>query len=269
MTPASPHAPVRCRVWTSADRSRPADWPCRRMTSSPGRRTSRSSAGLAFACATLSGLAAMMSSTTFSIAPRSVTCFMPRASTSARGSPPSCQTISNRSFAILPEMVPSPIRSTMAAELSGRHRRARNIPALLVEPPEQFVDHPVGGELAVAGLVGKSGQHGFKEVRALAFGHQHAGVVGRQAEVGDEARLLLVRQFRQIGLEIGDIGFAELQRQQVGIREIAVVVRLFLGAHRSGLALVRIEQPGFLVDRAAVLDDLDLAPRLVFDRLRR
>src|SRR4029453_14275970 len=51
------------------------------------------SCGLAFACATLSGLAAMMSSTTFSIAPRSVTCFMPRASTSARGSPPSSQTI--------------------------------------------------------------------------------------------------------------------------------------------------------------------------------
>ena len=44
-------------------------------------------------------------------------------------------------------------------------------------------------------------------------------------------------------------------------------MRLFLGAHRTGLALVRIEQPGFLVDRAAVLDDLDLAPRLVFDRL--
>src|SRR5665811_1460269 len=41
-------------------------------------------AGLALACATLSGLAAMMSSTTFAIAPRSVTCFMPRASTSAR-----------------------------------------------------------------------------------------------------------------------------------------------------------------------------------------
>src|SRR5665647_3950826 len=38
-------------------------------------------AGLALACATLSGLADMMSSTTFSIAPRSVTCFMPRAST--------------------------------------------------------------------------------------------------------------------------------------------------------------------------------------------
>jgi hypothetical protein len=31
----------RCRAWTSEDRSRPADWPCRPTTSSPGRRTSR------------------------------------------------------------------------------------------------------------------------------------------------------------------------------------------------------------------------------------
>ncbi len=30
------------RVWFATDRSRPAGWPCRRMPSSPGRRTSRS-----------------------------------------------------------------------------------------------------------------------------------------------------------------------------------------------------------------------------------
>ena len=37
-------AALRCRVWISEDRSRLADWPCRPMTSSPGRRTSRSTA---------------------------------------------------------------------------------------------------------------------------------------------------------------------------------------------------------------------------------
>ena len=37
----SREAKFRCRAWTSRDRSRPAGWPCRRMTSSPGRRTSR------------------------------------------------------------------------------------------------------------------------------------------------------------------------------------------------------------------------------------
>ena len=68
-------------------------------------------------------------------------------------------------------------------------------------------------------------------------------------------------------LQLIDIGLRELERQQVRIREIAIVVRLFLGAHRARLALVRVEQPRFLVDRAAILDDLDLAPRLVLDRL--
>jgi hypothetical protein len=37
------------------------------------------------ACSTLSGLAAMISSTAFSMAPVSVTCFMPRASTISAG----------------------------------------------------------------------------------------------------------------------------------------------------------------------------------------
>jgi hypothetical protein len=38
----SPRASMfRCRAWISGDRSRPAGWPCRRMTSSPGRQTSR------------------------------------------------------------------------------------------------------------------------------------------------------------------------------------------------------------------------------------
>ena len=44
MPPASHHASFRCRVCSSASRSPLADWPCRRMTSSPGRRTSRSAA---------------------------------------------------------------------------------------------------------------------------------------------------------------------------------------------------------------------------------
>src|SRR5258706_12634135 len=44
-------------------------------------------------------------------------------------------------------------------------------------------------------------------------------------------------------------------------------MRLFLGAHRAGLALVRIEQPGFLLDGTAVFENADLAARLVFDGL--
>jgi hypothetical protein len=70
--------------------------------------------GFIFTCSTLSGFAAMMASTAFSIAAVSVTCFSPRFSTMAAGSPPSVHTISKRSFPILPEMVPEEIRSSTA-----------------------------------------------------------------------------------------------------------------------------------------------------------
>src|SRR5690606_36438127 len=58
--------------------------------------------GLALACSTLSGLAAITLSTAASMAPVSVTCLRPRFSTISAGSPPSLQTISNTSLAILP-----------------------------------------------------------------------------------------------------------------------------------------------------------------------
>src|SRR5208282_322918 len=49
--------------------------------------------GFVLAAPTLSGFLPMMSSTSFSIAEKSVTCFNPLVSTIARGSPPSFQTI--------------------------------------------------------------------------------------------------------------------------------------------------------------------------------
>ena len=42
---------------------------------------------------------------------------------------------------------------------------------------------------------------------------------------------------------------------------------LFLRTHGAGFAAPSIEKPGLLLDRAALLDDLDLAARLVLDRL--
>ena len=59
----------------------------------------------------------------------------------------------------------------------------------------------------------------------------------------------------------------ELERQQVGVGEVAIIVRVFLDAHRAGRAGAGIEQPGFLDDLAAVLEHLDLALRLMLDRL--
>src|SRR6476659_2731408 len=70
--------------------------------------------GLVLASPTLSGFIAIISSTSFSSAETSVTCFNPRVSTRVRGSPPSFQTISNTALAILLEIVPSAMRLGMA-----------------------------------------------------------------------------------------------------------------------------------------------------------
>ena len=55
--------------------------------------------------------------------------------------------------------------------------------------------------------------------------------------------------------------------QQVRVREIAVVVGLFLGAHGAGLVLVRVVEPGLLDHLAAALDEVDLALDLEADGL--
>jgi len=54
----------------------------------------------------------------------------------------------------------------------------------------------------------------------------------------------------------------QLQRQQVGVGEIAVSWASSLGAHGARLALYAVVQPRLLVDRPAVRDIVDLAARL-------
>ena len=63
-------------------------------------------------------------------------------------------------------------------------------------------------------------------------------VIGGKPVIPHETGLLLVGQFRQDrAFKLVDEGVVELQRQQVGIGEIAIVVRFLLGAHRARLAL--------------------------------
>ena len=81
------------------------------------------------------------------------------------------------------------------------------------------------------------------------------------------ALALGVGQLGQAGAAFLEERVVELQRQQVGVGEIAIIVRVFLRPQRPGHALVGIEQPRFLGDRAALLDQLDLAPRLMLDHL--
>ena len=61
------------------------------------------------------------------------------------------------------------------------------------------------------------------------------------------------------------------ERRQIGVGEIAVVVRVFLAAHRTGLATpavgVRVEQHRGLLHRATVFDQVDLPLDFAVDRL--
>ena len=58
----------------------------------------------------------------------------------------------------------------------------------------------------------------------------------------------------------------DCERQQVRIREVAIVVRFLLAAHRARLVAAGIVEARFLHDAAAALDQLDLARDLVIDR---
>src|SRR5262249_2869589 len=94
------------------------------------------------------------------------------------------------------------------AELRRRYRRRCDIPALFVEPAGEFVDHPVGGGLGIAAACNR-----FKEVSGLALGGEDARVVRRQTMIPGGTSLLLVRQLRQLRLEVVNEGSGQLQRQ--------------------------------------------------------
>ena len=53
-------------------------------------------------------------------------------------------------------------------------------------------------------------------------------------------------------------GFAHAQRNQIGLGEIAIVVRVFLAAHADGFAGIRVEQARFLHHPAAAFEDAHL-----------
>src|ERR1700756_3670616 len=69
------------------------------------------------------------------------------------------------------------------SQLGGRNRRGDDRKALLVKPPEQLIDHPIGGKLAVPFFVPEPGKHRFEEVSALALSNQNTRVIRRQAKL--------------------------------------------------------------------------------------
>src|SRR5688500_20128600 len=82
-----------------------------------------------------------------------------------------------------------------------------------------------------------------------------------------EPRSDLLRQFRQSFLHFLDPVSGYLERQQIRIWKIAVILRVFLASHRARFTLFRIEEARLLLYGPSVFEDFDLPPGLVIDRL--
>ncbi len=154
------------------------------------------------------------------------------------------------------------MRASRPANASALTRLCAMSRAVLVERAREVAHDPVGREL---GLAAELAHDGLVVAREFAARRQHAGVVLGEAVIAHEPRRLFVRQLGHRGPHLLDRRFVDHERQQVGVREVAVVVRLFLRAHRARLALVGIVQARFLLDLAAALEQLDLALDFVID----
>ena len=185
----------------------------------------------------------------------------------ASASLPSAHIASNTSLAILPEMVLSAMRASRPASARRRcgsapisrlsllsaaardrpspsWRRAWPAPPRLCAPTVLVVRGQSRG--SPVSTPASYADRPYCAAKRAAF---WSGSSGSVAAHGLDERLV------------------EHDRQQVRIGEVAVVVRLFLGAHRARLALVGVVEARFLHDLAAALEQLDLALDLVVDGL--
>ena len=93
-----------------------------------------------------------------------------------------------------------------------------------VQPGEQFTDDPVCGQFRVPCRLGSILKIGSR----LSFSDQNTGVIHAEAIFLDKTGPLGIRQFRQGVFAFLDIRRFQLNRQQVRIREIPVIMRIFL-----------------------------------------
>ena len=87
----------------------------------------------------------------------------------------------------------------------------------------------------------------------------------RQAVLGHEALPAGARELGEVALDRGHPGRVGLHGHQIGIREVPVVVRVLLRAHRGGDAPLRVPQARFLHDALAPLERADLPRGLVLE----
>ncbi len=92
-----------------------------------------------------------------------------------------------------------------------------------------------------------------------------ASSLGKRSCNVPKARSQRPRQLRQVALRRRQERGVQAQRRQVGIGEIAVVVRVFFAAQGEGAVSVRVEPAGLLAHASAVLQYRNLAGDLELD----
>jgi hypothetical protein len=153
---------------------------------------------------------------------------MPRSSTIAPGASPVSAISAKTSLACLLEMVPPPPAPRARRPWEGTTLDSATLMPSALRCIERSLSITLLIALARSGLpISHRGLEELGHVEVLAG--EHGGVVRRHAVLGDEALLLLLRQLRQGGPHRLDPLGGELEGHHVGLGEVAVVVRLFLG----------------------------------------
>ena len=192
----------------------------------------------------------------------SLICFRPFFSMMSSGEPSPVHIASKTSLAILPDSVPSATLASSFRNDSGETllfeiSKSSSFSRALSGPAIQFANP--AKTVAPANVASGYSASSRLEVKTTCL-------IWRKSSL-DVRSFASLQEVRHFGLDPLDLVLGNHQRQQVGIREIAVVLRVFLGAHGARLVLVGIVQARFLHDLAAVLEDVDLALRLELDGL--
>ncbi len=122
-------------------------------------------------------------------------------------------------------------------EIGRRNRALLDVEPITIESARQIADDEISSSLRPAL---RRIDDGF-EISGHGPRHrQNRSIVLTNAVVVDKALLLGVGQFRQRLANGIDILRTDLDGKQIRIREVAIVVRFFLGPHGTRLVLIRV-----------------------------
>ncbi len=188
------------------------------------------------------------------MAPVSLTCSMPFSFTMTAAPLPEVNISAKTSLPWRELILPSSMRFTSSSRASGGDGQSAMGLAGSGEGALEVVEDPVGDALGL--------------LRAPGGGLEIAGggqVVGEDGGVvlGDGVFVHVTGALfpRQLGLAGGRIldEVGGLDREEVRVGEVAVVVRAFLDAHEGGFAAHVVPAAGLLLEHLAALEGLDLA----------